>query len=176
MLAGGCDVTERGQLIGASHNATDFIYSPDARFFALTDVENIRLRNPADLTLINTLRTGLPIYDLALSPNSRWLAAANRYSLVTLFDIRDPKNPVRIVLGENTPKTFTWRVAFSPDSTLLAAGNSRGALTVWDVETLQPIAAFQLPNDVAALDFDPNGRWLAAGGMDAQIHFFLLER
>lgn len=181
VLSGGCDVTEAGQLIGASYNATDFLFSPDGLFFALTDIESIRLRNPADLTLINTLRTGLPIYDLALSPNSRWLAAANRFSQVTLFDLSDPKNPVRAVLGEATPKTFTWRVAFSPDSALLAAGNSRGALTVWDVRTLQPVASFRLPNDVAALTFSPDTlsgtgkRWLLAGGTDAAIHFFDLE-
>lgn len=175
VLAGGCNVTERGQLIGASYNATDFLFSDDGRFFALTDLESIRLRNTTDLTLINTLRTGLPIYDLALSPDSRWLAAANRFSMVTLFDLRDPKDPVRVTLGENTPKTFTWRVAFSPDSRWLAAGNNKGALTVWDVVTGQPIAFFQLPNDVAALAFDPNGHWLLAGGADAQVHFFDLE-
>lgn len=175
VLAGGCDVREAGQLIGASFNATDFLFDAGGHFLALTDIESIRLRNAADLTLINTLRTGLPIYDLALSPDSRWLAAANRYSAVTLFDIRDPQKPIRATLGENTPKTFTWRVAFSPNGRLLASGNNKGALTVWDVHTLQPIAKFTLPNDVAAIAFSPNGRWLLAGGTDAAITFFDLE-
>ncbi|MEJ5226227.1 MAG: hypothetical protein WHV44_17325 [Anaerolineales bacterium] len=175
VLAGGCDVTERGQLIGASYNATDFLFSPDGRFLALTDIETIRLRNSPDLTLIATLRTELPIYDLALSPDGRFLAAANRFSMVTLFDIHDPQKPIRSNLGEHTPKTFTWRVAFSPDGRWLAAGNNRGDLTVWDMTTRQPAGGFHLPNDVAALAFDPHGRWLLAGGTDAQIHFLDLE-
>jgi WD40 repeat protein len=140
-------------------------------------LSNVRLRNSVDRKLIALLSGDLPIFDLAFSPDGRWLAAAQHQGKTTLWDLTRPTSPspVSIQLPESNIKTHIWRVAFSPDSSLLAAGSSDGALTVRNISTLQPVKTFHLPRAVSALSFSTDGKTLAAGGLDATVWLFSME-
>jgi WD40 repeat protein len=174
VTAGRCSVSESGRLIGESFSSPDVAFAPDGASLALIDLTNIRLRYSTDRKLIALLSGDLPIFDLTFSPNGRWLAAAEHLDTVALWDISQPFKPTLSVLvpdGSN-PKTHIWRVAFSPDSRFLAAGTSAGSLNVWDLSRMQLVTTYQLPRAVTALSFSPDGKILAAGGLDAQVWFF----
>jgi WD40 repeat protein len=174
LASGGCDIIENGQLIGGSFSSPDVAFDIDGKRFALVDRTNVRLRNSSDLKLIASLPGDLPIFDIAFSPDDRWLAAAEYHDTITLWDLTQPASMRPKILQPLNPdsKLFTWRVAFSPDSQLLAAGASDGTLTLWDLSTLQPLTTHHLPRAVSALSFSPDGKYLAACGLDAQIRLF----
>jgi WD40 repeat protein len=174
VATGSCDVTESSRLIGESFSAPDVAFNVDGKMLALVDLTNIRLRNTADLKLIATLPGDQPIFDLAFSPDDRWLAAAEHHDTTTLWDLTQPASPRSTLLQppDLNPKIFIWRVVFSPDSHFLAAGASDGTLTLWDMSTLQPVASFHLPRAVSALSFSPDGKSLAAGGLDSAVWLF----
>jgi WD40 repeat protein len=171
---GGCNVSEIGRLIGESYSSPEVMFSPDGKLMALVDRTNVRLRISTTRKLIALLKGDLPIFDISFSPDGRWLAVAEHQDTVALWDISEPTKPVLFDLtpmGSN-PKTHIWRVACSPDSRLIAAGASDGSINVWDISTMRLVSNHQLPRAVTALAFSPDGKQLAAGGLDAQVWFF----
>ena len=171
VAAGNCNVSEIGGLIGESYSSPEVTFSPDGKLIALVDRTNLRLRNSENRKLIALLKGDLPIFDIAFSPDGRWLTIAEHQDTVALWDISKPSKPKLSVLAlvDSNPKDHIWRVAFSPDSRLLAAGASDGSLKVWDITMMQLISTYQFPRAVTALAFSPDGKQLAAGGLDAQV-------
>jgi WD40 repeat protein len=171
---GDCTIDEIGTFIGESYNSPDAAFSPDGKSIALVDLSNIRLRKTSDRKLIALLECEIPIYDIAFSPDGRWLAAAQQRDSVTLWDLTHAGNPAAVILQPSHPdiEAYTWRVAFSPDSKLLAAGNSNGSITIQGLADLSAIETFYLSRAASALAFSPDGKILAAGGLDASVWFF----
>lgn len=179
LATGECSgVDEIGTFIGESYSSPDAAFSPDGNSIALVDVSNIRLRKTSDRKLIALLESDLPVFDIAISPDGRWLAAAQDLNSVVLWDLIHADIPVATVLQH--PKAdreaFSWRVAFSPDSKLLAAGASDGSVTLWDISDLRVIETHHLPRAVTALAFSTDRKFLAAGGLDASIWLFPVEQ
>jgi WD40 repeat protein len=70
------------------------------------------------------------VLDIAISPDGTLLAAAGAEGTVRLWDVRDPRRPVR--LAALTSPTQVLSMAFAPGGTTLAAAGPR-RLTFWDV-------------------------------------------
>ncbi len=86
LTADGCQVKAVGQLIGSSFTAPDVSFSADGQKFALVDIKDIYLRESQTRKLIAVLHGDLAIFDIAFSPDGRWLAAAQNNNSVTLWD------------------------------------------------------------------------------------------
>jgi WD40 repeat protein len=174
LLSGGCDVKEIADLIGASHTTPDVAFSADGQQFALVDIRAIRLRDSHTRKLIATLNSDLPIFDIALSADGRWLAAAQSAATVTLWDLTGKPTPTftTLRLPAKRPQTYTWRVDFSSDSSRLAAGASDGALLVWEVAGPQPLFTRNLAHAISGLAFQPGTHRLAAGSLDGAVYFW----
>ena len=78
---GECSIDEIGTFIGESYSSPDAAFSPDGNSIALVDLSNIRLRKTSDRKLIALLESEIPIFDIAFSPDGRWLAAAQHLEL-----------------------------------------------------------------------------------------------
>jgi WD40 repeat protein len=84
-------------------------------------------------------------------------------------------------LREFGSDTFSYsdRIAISPDGRFLAAGSvtigSSSQLMLWDIHTGQPLHTLNLGRryrfGIEALDFSPNGQWLAVASNDGELVF-----
>jgi WD40 repeat protein len=178
VLAGACDVKPAGLLIGSSYTAPDAAFSADGQQFALVDIKNIYLRNSQTRKLIAILKSGLPVFDIALSPDGHWLAAAQNNATVTLWDLSAKPRPTSTVLHLPTGKspTYLWRVDFSSDSGLLAGGASDGALLVWELPGLQAVFSHKLSNAISGLAFQPITYHLTVGTLDGSVYIYSLAK
>jgi WD40 repeat protein len=59
---------------------------------------------------------------------------------------------------------------------MMAAGASNGSAAVWDLTTMKLVETFHLPGGASALSFSPDGKFLAAGGLDASIWLFPIDQ
>jgi len=104
------------------------------------------------------------IHAVALSPDGQYVASAGRDFFVRVWDVAT-ETPV---LTHRT--TSDWpAVLFGHDGkTLYQAGKDDKEIKFWDVETRR--VRDTLPHArVAALGLSPDGRYLAAGGVDAKV-------
>lgn len=177
VLKGGCEVSSSALLIGNSFVASDLVFNSGGRQFALIDLHDIRLRETATRKLIATLHSDQSIFDLAMDPQGRWLAAAQGGATVALWDLTIRPRPTATIipLPGGEPKTYVWRVDFSPDGQFLAGGASDGQLVVWDLATLKPVLRRKLPSTLSALAFKPNSHRLAAGTLGGALYFLEIE-
>ncbi len=112
---------------------------------------------------------------LAFHPDSQTLASAG-YHEVLLWDLRQARLTKRV-----GPLPGRIRgLAFHPNGNLLAvaegAPGSGGAVRLIDTGSLQPGAPlFEAKDEMFAVAFSPDGRWLAAGGADAQVRVWSVE-
>jgi len=174
VVEGGCNVSERANLIGNSYTAPAIAFSTDGEQLAVVDIRNIFLHEARTRKLITILESERSVFDIALSADGHWLAAAHENATVALWDLTTQPDPTATILHipATRPKTYAWRVAFSSDSSLLAGGTSEGALLVWELPGLEPVFRRSLPQAISALDFKPQTHLLATGSLDGSVHIY----
>ena len=173
----GCQVKAVGQLIGSSFTAPDVSFSADGQKFALVDIKDIYLRESQTRKLIAVLHGDLAIFDIAFSPDGRWLAAAQNNNSVTLWDLSASPKPTSTLLQlpANSAKSYTWRVDFSAHDNLLAAATSDGEMLVWRLADLQPIFSRSLGHPIAGLAFNPLTSALTVGTLDGSVYMYAIK-
>ena len=177
VLTGGCDVKPVAKLIGSSFTAPDVSFSADGTSFALVDIKDIYIHNSDTRKLIVVLRGHLAIFDIALSPDGHWLAAAQNDSTVTLWDLTAQPKPTSTLLHfpQGTSTSYTWRVDFSADASLLAGATSSGELLVWELTNLQPIFSRSLGHPISGLAFHPTTSALTVGTLDGAVYVYSVK-
>jgi WD40 repeat protein len=111
--------------------------------------------NPITLTF--TAR----VFDVAISPDGRWVAAGSWDFTTQLLDLSKP-GAKPFVLKGHTARTLS--VAFSPDSQWVATGNEDQTARLWNLVAADPSldsTALQAAYKVGSVSFSPDGRWLA---------------
>lgn len=128
----------------------------------------------------HTLTAQGPLRALAMSADGRFVAAAGDGGAVLVWDTASGK-PKATLAGHTD---WVLALAFSADGARLASGGYDGVVRLWDVAGGKKLLEFRgrpadppkgppVPdNAVLALAFSPDGKQLAAGGTDAQIHLF----
>ena len=158
------------------------VFSPDNSIFAAASGNDADFgvtiwSNPAGKQLFSFPGyTGI-VWDLAFSPDGKWIATAAddvAGKHVRIFDSATGKQ-IQILDG---PKV-TSSVAFSPDGKKLAVGGAngwpQGIILIYNTETWQKIQ--ELPasgQNVLALVFIQNGSQLISSGTDGKIRVWSL--
>ena len=152
-------------------------FSPDGSRIAAGGYHEISLWGAADASLGRRLQ-GLSerIYDIAYSPDGKWLATASgdpgQYGAAKLW-IAEPDGggkPVRDLV-ESGDSVFA--VAFSPDSKLVAAAGADRAIRIFEVETGKLVSTIEDHADwVLDIAFSPDGKRLASASRDKTAKVF----
>jgi WD40 repeat protein len=90
---------------------------------------------------------------------------------ITVWDLqKDSQRPFLLLKSACT----AWAVAFSPLNTQLLAFASESTIKIWNISHQEHVESLQgSTGDIYALQFSPNGKFLASGGADGSVR--LLE-
>lgn len=131
---------------------------------------------------LHTLTTTGVVRSLAMAPDGQLLASGSDDGAVQLWDAASgqPKNKL------TGHADWVLSLAFSADGKQLASGGYDGVVRLWDVASAKKLldiksspppppnapkdAPAPLTNTVLAVAFSADGKTLAIGGSDAQIH------
>jgi WD40 repeat protein len=133
-----------------------------------------------------TISPGTTIRCLAVSPDGKLLVGGGDDSRIHLWDADSGKpveaggQPLRLTAHTD----WVLSLAFSPDGLVLASAGHDGTIRLWDVASRKkqrdivaqpppaPNTPAEPPATVYSLAFTPDGKQLAAGNAESQIHLF----
>ncbi|MEU0884845.1 helix-turn-helix domain-containing protein [Lentzea sp. NPDC005914] len=105
-------------------------------------------------------------------PNGRIIATGADNGDVVLWDITDPRNPVRLAAGTGR-NLSVHTMAFSPDGKFLASGGGDKTTQIWDVSDpakLRPVTALAGHTDTLwSVSFSPDSRQMVTATTDAEV-------
>lgn len=117
---------------------------------------------------------------LAFRPNQPILAASTGgMGTVVIWDVANPRHPIRVGSIDEQDGLKTSAVTFSLDGSLLAIGTFSGYVDLLDIrDPRHPTSLGRLAgqSNVTALSFSPGGRTLVAGSSDATATIWDLEK
>ncbi|KAF9899339.1 hypothetical protein EC991_009083, partial [Linnemannia zychae] len=112
-----------------------------------------------------------PLVSVAISADSRWVAAGGNDTAVRVWDTRNPTGTSPVTLRGNDAAVNC--VTFSPDNVHLASGGSDGYVRIWDVEkNMEECVMKHGGSDggsVKCLTYSPSGRQIASGGDNKKV-------
>lgn len=143
------------------------LLSPDGKTLASPDFDKqggrVFLRRVSDGTLLQSIKVGGPVFDLAFSPNSQTLVTVSGKDKADLWRVSDGTLQHTFDMGELAGQATS--LAFSPDGEVLAVGVGFdvAAIQLYRVSdgTLVRRIATQL-KEVFRLVFSPDGSLLAS--------------
>lgn len=127
---------------------------------------------------LHTLDAGHVVRALAMSPDGKRLAAAGDGPAIRLWEVATGKETAQLT-GHTD---WIVSLAFHPEGKQLASGGYDGLVRLWDLAEAKKTAEFAAkpppaantppgpPNVVWSLAFSPDGKLLAVGGSEAQVH------
>ena len=130
--------------------------------------ETVRFWDVDHETEVRAIKTPGPVFNAAVSPNSRYVAASSYY-LTVVYDFDTGKEVRRYTIKEppRGPASFIWSLTFSPNSQLLATGMWDDVrVRLFDLEQGQEIWTTPFPDigqAVFSLAFSHNRKFLLAG-------------
>jgi WD40 repeat protein len=154
-----------GQLRGSLPGGGDLAFAPDGTLITING-ENLTLWNVESGSVRQTLTNPAPLAYLALSPDGRRLAVADRAGDLRIWEL-DSGTQVDELTGWHTGAVSA--VAFNPESDRVIAGGSTmfgsaGRLNLWDVTTRQTLKSLAAENGaVQSLAVSPDGQIIAVG-------------
>ncbi len=110
-----------------------------------------------------------PVYGLAISPDSRWIASADIDGMVRLVDAGS--GALRCMFHGHDGELRT--AAFHPKGDLLATGGVDRVIRLWTVPGCAPAGVLEgHERRVFDIAFSPDGRWLVSGSEDDTIRLW----
>jgi dipeptidyl aminopeptidase/acylaminoacyl peptidase len=160
---------------------TALAFSRDGSAIAASGYHEITFWKTGDGALDRRL-TGLAerIYDIAYSPDGKWLATASGdpgvYGVAKLW-LAEPGGGGKPVRDLAETQDVVFAVAFSPDSKKIATAGADRTIRVFEVETGKLLTQIEDHADwIFAIAFSPDGKRLASASRDKTSKVFDLEK
>jgi WD40 repeat protein len=118
--------------------------------------------------------TKAEVRSIAVSRDGKRIAAGIRYGVTKVWDTADWSETVIEQKADDV-----WSVVFSSDGQqiITAAGewNRPTDIVFWDIVAKKPVKTLRHTGEVMSLALSPDGKRLAAGGMDKAVSVWTLE-
>ena len=156
-------------------------FSRDGSAVAASGYHEITFWKTADGALDRRL-TGLAerVYDIAYSPDGKWLATASGdpgvYGVAKLW-LAEPGGGGKPVRDLAETQDVVFAVAFSPDSKKIATAGADRTIRIFEVETGKLLTQIEDHADwIFGIAFSPDGKRLASASRDKTSKVFDLEK
>jgi WD40 repeat protein len=156
-------------------------FSQDGSRLAASGYHEITFWTTADGKL-ERRQSGLAerVYDIATSPDGKWLATASGdpgvFGVVKLWQL-EPKGGLKPVRDLVETQDAVFAVAFSPDSKRVATAGADRTVRVFEVETGKVLFQVEDHADwVLGVAFSPDGKRLATASRDKTAKVFDIEK
>ena len=155
-------------------------FSPNGSTIAASGYHEITFWKTADGTLDSRL-TGLAerIYDIAYSPDGKWMATASGdpgvFGVAKLW--RPEPGGCKPVRDLVETQDVVFSVAFSPDSKKIATAGADRTIRIFEVETGKLLSQIEDHADwIFAVAWSPDGKRLASASRDKTAKVFDVEK
>ncbi|MDV6030459.1 MAG: WD40 repeat domain-containing protein [Phycisphaera sp. RhM] len=148
-------------------------FSPNQKQLACGTRNLIHFYDASDGRLVRELVAGEGmIYQLAYSPDGRWLASACSNGNVTLWDAVQ-YTKIKTVTAD---RYSLFALSFSGDGQQILTGGRERVIRTWAMPGLQPIDQRYGPQEtILSVNPSPDGKHLACGSYDGAIHVWSTE-
>lgn len=149
--------------------------SPNSQWVALSENSEIGRSGAVLFNLETKVTHFLPhssdITALAISPDGRFLATTNENNTqVQIWNIASGEPAAAIPFEE-----IVFASAYSPRDPILAIGLS-DKVVLWNTSTNSPAAALRHVGEIASLDFNSAGNWLATTSSDGSVYVWDMDQ
>ncbi len=159
---------------------TALAFSPDGATIAASGYHEITFWKTADGTLQSRLE-GLAerIYDIAYSPDGKWMATASGdpgvFGVAKLW--RNEPGGCKPVRDLAETQDVVFSVAFSPDNKKIAAAGADRTIRIFEVETGKLLSQIEDHADwIFGVAWSPDGKRLASASRDKTAKVFDIEK
>lgn len=138
-------------------------WAPDGRYLAVSTGNQLVLVDPQTWERVAQAELSASAPGLAISPDSRFLAAASRDGLLTLWEVSAGISfELTSLYSVEAHRKGANQVVFSPDGAWLASGGNDALAKVWVLQSGEQVSQIIGGSyAVADLAFSPDGAWLA---------------
>jgi WD40 repeat protein/serine/threonine protein kinase len=143
-------------------------FSPDGRFVA-TGADDIVLWDAKTLTNIGRLEYPSIVWNVAFSPDSKWLISTHGDGAILIWDVEARKR----IANLNEHSEPVRGVAFSPDGKLIASAGEDRAVIIWNAESGRKEAVLLgPPSRLTAVAFASDGKHIAAAEFNHALNLW----
>lgn len=114
---------------------------------------------------------GMRLFDVAVSPDGKFLAAVGEQGVIVLFDAKSGALLIRLKSSttDGGSAQSVNQVVFHPTGRWLATAGNDKQVVLWNVPEGSVLRQWHTSAEVWAVAVSPTGRLLATGGADAEI-------
>ncbi len=132
--------------------------------------EGVKRSEKVEFVSVDKFNFGHPVNDLLLIKNTVLVAPSGHPPAA--LDLQSG----RITAKLEIPLNHSYRIRKNPKKDRIAVSHDQNLVSVWDLNTLQPVRLLESYFiDVLALDYSPDGRYLAASGEGRDINVWNTE-